>query len=163
MDYNKEQLKDTEGRPLTQGLFLEPTYKTNYAIFTFDDNDKVHKGKKYISLKRLYLEEADLTEYQFATKYLLGWNHWNRMKENKLLNVHFEQWKEELHIKLRSEAIRGIVEDMSDNFQALKWLAEAGWEKKGPGRPKKQDLLKEKGRQQAIEEEFSGDIIRLNR
>lgn len=69
---DKTKMKDTQGRPLTQSLFLEPNYNVDYAYYTMDDDDKNFKGKVYPSLKRLYLEMEDPTEYEFATTYLLG-------------------------------------------------------------------------------------------
>lgn len=161
MVVDKTKMIDTMGRPLTQGLFLEVNYSP-YAIYSLDDNDKEYKGKIYPSLKKKYIEEADIGEYHFATTYLLGWKHWLRMNENKLLREHFDEWREELEIKIRSEAIKTLVEDMSDNFQAIKWLAEKGWERKTVGRPKKFDLEKENNMRKRINEEFEADVIRLN-
>lgn len=161
MEIDKKKMIDTMGRPLTQGLFLEINYSP-YAIYSIDDWDKEYKGNTYPSLKRAFLEEADIGEYNFATKYLLGWKHWKRMNDNKLLREHFDEWREELEIKIRSEAIKTLVEDMSDNFQAIKWLAERGWEKKGVGRPKKFDVEKENNIRQRINEEFEADVIRLH-
>lgn len=161
-DKKKQELMiDKMQRPLTQGLFLEIGYGP-FAIFTLDDYDKEYKGKTYPSLKKVFLEEGDLGEYHFAKKYLLGWKHWQRMNENSLLRKHFDEWRDELEIKIRSEAIRSIVEDMNDNFQAVKWLAEKGWDKKSPGRPKKHDQEKEDGIMRRINEEFEADVIRLN-
>jgi predicted transcriptional regulator len=48
-----------------------------------------------------------------------------------------------------------------DNFQANKWLSDRGWEKRGAGRPSKQEKLKEERMQQRIEDEFSADIKRM--
>lgn len=133
---DKTKLLDKMGRPLTQSLFLEHNY-SEYAAFTLNDEDKMYKGTLYPSLKRLYLDIADPTEYQFAKKYLLGWRHWKRLNENKTLCVYFDEWREELEVMLRSEGLLAISE-MADNFQAQKYLAEKGWEKNKVGRPPKE-------------------------
>ncbi|MFM0827351.1 hypothetical protein, partial [Klebsiella oxytoca] len=64
MKIDKKLLKDTMGRPLTQGLFLEIGYNTEYAVYTLEDEDKEYKGKTYPALKKLYLACEDPTEYK---------------------------------------------------------------------------------------------------
>lgn len=164
MTIDKSRLLDTMGRPLTQGLFLELNYDTDYAVFTFNDNDKIYKGIKYPSLKKLFLDCEDPTEYEFATKYLLGWKHWIRMNENKMLKEHFDEWREEFEIKTRSEAIRSIVDMTAEgtNFQAAKWLADKGWDKRPAGRPSKAEIDRQKRIDNKIENEFAEDISRMN-
>ena len=56
MKIDKATLRDTKGRPLTQSLFLELGYNTQYAVYTLKDEDYNYEGKLYPSLKRLYLE-----------------------------------------------------------------------------------------------------------
>lgn len=158
---NRNQLLDGSSRPLTQSLFLEVGYSEE-AIYTFKEVDHFYNGKTYPSLKRLFLEESDPTEYTFATKYLLGWKHWQRMNENKLLRKHFDEWREELEVKLRSEAVRqAIAHAASGTFQAAKWVADRGWATRGAGRPSKADQDKEKRIQEKIDEEYSGDVVRM--
>lgn len=156
---DKAELKDVTGRPLTQSLFLEHNY-SDYAQFTLNDEDKTYKGRVYPSLKKLFLEMADPTEYQFAKKHLLGWKHWKRLNENKALRPEFDEWREELEIMLRSEGILAIAE-MTDNFQAQKFLAEKGWEKRGAGRPpkSKEDSQNVEDR---IAEELKDTLVRMD-
>ena len=97
--FTREQMLDSKGMPMTQGLFLEPHY-SEYALFTFKDIDWEKDGKTYVSLKRLYLEMEDPSEYAFATTYLLGWKHWVRMNENKMMRTHFDEWREGLGFAL---------------------------------------------------------------
>jgi len=164
MKIDKSLLLDTMGRPLTQGLFLEIGYNTQYALYTLDDEDKTYKDKVYPSLKRLYLECADPTEYQFAKKYLLNWKHWRRLNENVVLCKHFDDWREELEVAMRSEAVLSIVDmTTSDqgNFQAARWLADRGWDKRGVGRPSKKDVEREKRIEDKIGNELSADVLRM--
>lgn len=157
----REQFLNSEGRPLTQSLFLEVGY-TDEAIYTLKEVDHEYNGKTYPSLKRLYLEAADPTEYVFATTHLMGWKHWQRICENKLLRKHIDEWREELEVKLRSEAVRqAIAHAASGTFQAAKWVADRGWATRGAGRPSKADLDREKRIQEKIDDEYSGDVIRM--
>jgi hypothetical protein len=160
---DKQLLQDTMGRPLTQSLFLELGY-SQYAVYTLKEQDYAYKGKNYPSLKRLYLKEEDVTEYEFATKHLLGWQHWKRLCENKQIRSHIDEWREELELKIRSQAIRdmqNLCASESGNFSAAKFLADRGWEKRAPGRPSKIDKEKEERLSDRLSEEFSADIIRL--
>lgn len=163
MKIDKSKFKDSGGRYLTQSLFLEFQYDPTFAVFTFEDEDKEYNGKKYISLKKLYLEEEDPTEYSFAKKYLCGLQHWQRMNQNKALREHFDVWREELEVLIRSDAIRAI-RDMTaegNNFQAMKWLAERSWEKRGAGRPSKSERDRDTRINDRINSELEADIIRM--
>lgn len=162
---DKSKLKDTQGRPLTQGLFLELGYDTRYAVFTLNDEDKEYNDKIYPSLKALYMQCDDPTEYEFAKKHLLGWKHWQRMNANVILREYFDEWREEFEVKTRSEAIRSIVDltaSESPNFQAAKWLADKGWDKRSAGRPSKQEADREKRIKDKLNNEFGEDIDRMN-
>lgn len=161
MKVDKSKFRDTMGRPLTQSLFLEPNYNTDYAYYTFDGEDKNFKGKVYPSLKKLYLAMSDPTEYEFATTYLIDWPHWKRLCSNAIILRHVEEWREELELKLRAEGVRMMMDLSEDNAQAAKWIAEKGWDRKGAGRPKKEQLQKERNIQDKLDEEFGADIARL--
>ena len=163
MDKNK--LRDTQGRPLTQSLFLELGYNLQYAIYTLNDEDKLFKGKTYISLKKKFLEAEDVTEYVFANEWLLNWDHWKRLGANKLLTPHFEKWRYELELLIRSSAIQSIISESGGEkgFQAAKWLASKGWDKRGAGRPSKEDIVKDRAIQNTIEEEFFLDAERMDK
>ena len=161
---DKNKFKDDLGRPLTQGLFLEVNYDEKYAVYTLKDYDHTYNGVIYPSIKKLYLQEEDPTEYLFATKYFLGWNHWMRICDNKVLNRYIVQWRDELEIKLRAMGVRAL-RDMSQtengNFQAAKFLADRGWDKNKVGRPSKAEIEKRKAIGQRVDDEFNADIRRL--
>ncbi len=163
MKINKKLMKDTSGRPMTQSLFLENGYDTDKAVYTLKDDDHTHKGIVYPSLKKLFLELEDVIEYEFANTYLLGWSHWQRLNKNKLMTKHFAEWREELELSLRSQGVRGIIDMTADEkgFQACKWLVDKGWDKKQAGRPSKSEKLKEERQQAALDDEFTGDVVRM--
>ena len=120
---DKKLFKDEGGRYLTQSLFLEFGYDTDKAVFTFDGEDKEFKGKRYISLKKLYLEAEDPVEYEFATAHLYDWEHWQRICNNKALLHEISKWRDELEIKLRSKGIQKVL-DLADDNNFMKISAE---------------------------------------
>ena len=161
---NKSLLKTNNGMPLTQGLFLEMGYG-EYSVFTLKDEDYLYKDKLYPSLKRIYLEEEDPNEYIFATKHLLGWEHWQRMCANKELAKHIDKWRYELELKLRSAAIQQIkmFATTEKGFQAAKWLADRGWDNRGAGRPSKADIERETKIKADIDSDWSDDLARIHK
>ena len=163
MKIDKNKLRDSRGRPLTQSLFLEVGYNTEFAVYTQKDDDYEYKGKIYPSLKRLYLAHEDPTEYDFACTYLLGWSQWQRICANKVFSSMVEEWRFELELKLRSQAVRDIlnISTSDKGFQAAKWIADRGWDKRSAGRPSKEDVDKETKIQANIAEEYNADVVRL--
>jgi len=164
MQIDKSRFIDSNGNPMTQSLFLEINYHPDYAVYSLKDHDHTYNGKLYPSIKRLYLEEEDPTEYLFATKYFLGWNHWMRICDNKILNKYVTNWREELEIKLRAMAVRALrdmCQSENGNFQAAKFLADRGWDKNKVGRPSKAELEKRAAIGQRVDDEFKADIRRL--
>lgn len=160
---DKSKMYDSMGRPLTQSLFLEVGY-SEFAIYTLKEFDHEYNGKIYPSLKQLFLKTEDPTEYEFANKYLIGWQHWKRLNENKLLAKHFEEWREELELRLRSQAVRdmqNLCASESGNYSAAKFLADRGWEKRAAGRPSKAEKERHLRIEEKLGEEFSADIKRM--
>ena len=162
MNIDKSTMRDDRGRPKTQSLFLEATYERD-AIYTFKDEDYTFEGKLYISIKKLYLEFEDITEYEFANKYFLGWKHWQRICDNQVLARWIVPWREELELKIRSQAIRDIVCMSAEegSFQASKWLSDRGWDKKAVGRPSKAEQERESNMKSRLDEEFNADVSRM--
>ena len=149
------------GKLLTQSLFLELGYNDT-AIFTLKDSDHVYGGRTYPSIKRLYLECEDPTEYEFATQYLYSWKHWQRLCENKTIRKYIDEWREELEYKLRSRAIKQAIKlGEEGTFQAAKWVADRGWATRGAGRPSKAEVEQEKRIQERITDEYQEDVERL--
>jgi hypothetical protein len=133
-------------------------------VYTLKEWDHEYNGKVYPSLKNLYLKEEDPTEYVFASKHLLGWQHWKRLCENKVIAKHVDEWREELELKIRSQAVRdmqSLCASENGNYSAAKFLADRGWEKRGAGRPSKQEKERHLRVEEKIQEEFSADIKRL--
>ena len=161
MVINKQDLVDSSGKPLTQGLFLEIGYGES-AVYTLKDNDHEYGGKLLPSIKKIYLEMEDVTEYDFANRYFLGWGHWQRICNNKVLRKHIDEWRAELELKLRSRAAKLMVQQAEGgSYQAVKWLADRGWDLKKAGRPTKEDVESEKRAMAKAESEYGSDVVRL--
>jgi hypothetical protein len=161
---DKSKFKDEKGRYIVQGLFLEDRYNTDLAVYTLDGEDKEYKGKKYPSLKKLYIAEGDPQEYLFAEKHLFDWPHWQRLCKNAIVGRHIEEWRDELKLSLRSEGIATLI-DLAINdksYQAAKWLADEGWIKKERGRPSKEEVEGKLNRETKIAKEFEDDFKLLS-
>lgn len=160
---DKSKLRDKNGRPLTQGLFLETNYNTDHAVYTLKEEDHEYEGKVYPSIKRLFLDFEDPTEYEFANEYFLGWKHWNRIKSNKLFTDHIAEWQEELDYKMRAASLKAIVDIAveQEHFGAHKYILEKQWKKGQAGRPAKKEKEREQKLLEAIENDYAVDIERV--
>jgi len=162
-----KSFKDSQGRFRTQSLFWEKNkvaLRDEYPpIYTLKDEDY----KDYKSARLIYLAQRDPTEYKAAIALFGSWAHWNHMLEScKWFVEHLEEWRSELEVLLRSEAIKGIVDDSESdsksNVTSCKWLADKGWEKSDTrGRPSKKAVEKEAKIQGRIAEELDEDIARM--
>jgi hypothetical protein len=130
----------------TRQLFYEMTGSSDkdYAIYSLKDRD--HKG--YPSLYRLYMETDDPTEYEFATKYLDGWEHWNMLCNCDWFQPFVARWREELRLREAASRIRAIRKEADEGgrnaLAALKYLLERGWEdKKAKRKPTRKEVSEE--------------------
>ena len=116
-----------------------------YTIGVFEGDTKVYSFRE---LGDLYVELEDLLEYEFADKYLDGWDHWKKMLHNPQIKVEIEKWRDRLNAKIRSRSLRNLMEEASDPLnrgfvQANRYLIEKGYLKTedgtrgSRGRPKK--------------------------
>lgn len=107
-------------------------------VFTFDTD-----RKGLVNFKKTFVALGDVTGYQWAIKYLGSWDHWLYLMKRDWFQEQYEAAKDELHTKIRSEALAriGKISSESENevqkLAASKYLAECGWDKKRAGRPNK--------------------------
>lgn len=172
MDIDFSKLKDDRGRLKTNSLFLETCLtkdrKIRDALYTMKPYDHTYEGKVYPSLKKLYLEMEDPTEYMFATTYLAGWDHWKRIVNNRAFTDDIEAWREELELKLRAKGFREVLKATESEgnigLNASKFLVDKGWkEKAGRGRPSKAEKEKQRKQDSRLVSEFEEDLNRLKR
>lgn len=143
-------LRDSGGRFRTRSLFKE-MWKANpnqdmpplFSLKAEDDTDGL------ISLKRVYLDTGDPTEYRFAVGLFRDPKHWKHLCSLDWFRPYRDKWRLELKAKLRSQAVDNLIRMSEDNLQAIKTLAtedfiyqsyldlEEGPMKKRVGRPNK--------------------------
>jgi hypothetical protein len=156
----KNQLKDSIGNFRTLSLFYETNITDLSPIFTLKDEDHTVNGKTYMSMKQLYLSFDDPTEWEFVQSVLGNWRHWQKIMGNKRLREYIDQWRMELEIKLRSQAVRNMVKHSKNRDGAAKWLAEGSWKGKR-GRPSKDEVERERKVQAGIEQDLDEHWARL--
>lgn len=130
---SKKLLKDlpgTVGRQKSKGLFEDGVY----------DIDEFH---------RVFIEEADVTEYRPAMKLIGSWQEWERIKTQwPGFQDYIASWKEELETKLKADALAKILEfTKGDDQKALiasKFFATQDYKRElGKGRPSKKEITRE--------------------
>lgn len=150
------------GKFLTESLILELKYDRERAVYTLKDQDHEDEHGVYPSLKRLYLECNDPTEYDFANTYLLGLQHWIRLSNNKRMKPVVEEWRFEMEYKMRSMAAKEIIKQARKGaWQASKWVVDRGWMERAAGRPSAEDVERETKIQSRLADEYAQDAVLL--
>lgn len=166
----KERLwRNSRGAYRTSDLFYEMNTSEYPSYYTIKTNDHTVDGVTYPSLKRLYLEEEDITEFDFANKYFDGFEHWERFANSPRTKPYVDQWRKELVLKIKARCLKGIIHDaVKDNkYEANKFLITNGWVdkdtegKKVRGRPSKEEIKQELYRQAEVEKELEEDLNRI--
>lgn len=163
--FERVELLDHIGAYRTQSLFIETNKSKLEPLLTLKEIDWEYKGKLYPSLKRIYMELSDPTEYAVAMEVFGSWPMWVKLTENKLIGKYIQEWREELEIKLRSEGIKALAEtartEGSKGTTAAKYLAEKGWVKRKAGAPSKEEVERERKVAAGINDEVADDLARL--
>lgn len=155
--WSLDDLRESQGRYRTRSLFFEFKHEVDGydPIFTLKPVD--HAG--CISLKRLYLMYAmPEHEYEFAIRVFGLWEHWQKLCKPAWFKPYLNAWREELEIKVRTEAILAMNEtaklEGGKGTAAAKWLAEGKW--KGlRGRPTKEEIAGKLKQNAEIEENLA--------
>lgn len=172
-------LTDNRGRGLVAGLFWETKHPDHQPSYTTMPYDREIEGKFYPSLKKIYLALLDPTEELFVQEAFDGnWLQWDRVRNATALTKFFkrsikinvdipwyEEWREELEVKLRSKGIQAIVriaeDETAQSFSAAKFLATGDW-KGRRGRPTKEEKERELRIQTGIAQENAEDLKRMD-
>lgn len=161
----REVLTTGVGAWRTQSLYLETNRSALEPIMTLKEVDWEHKGVMLPSLHRIYMEIADVTEYQVAMQVFGSWYGWQRQCENASIKEHIEAWREELEIAIRSAAVAAMVQvsstEGSKGTAASKYLADKGWIKRPAGAPTKEEKAGELKKQETIASNTEHDFKRL--
>ena len=155
--------KDSIGRWRTKSLFYEINeYRVDpETLFTITEADKEINGKKLLSMRKLFVEAEDPTGYVIANEYLGGYAHWEALCKSSIKGE-IEKWKIELEVKLRCLGLKTTISAAKNgNFNASKFLAEKGWDKRIAGRPSSEDVARETKVQAKLYSEVENDLARM--
>ena len=158
------------GNHYRKSLFYE-MYGPGEAKYSLKDRDHIGTdGKTYPSLYKLYMELGDLTEYEFANKYLEGWHQWTKLLEAGWFKPYINRWRTELELKLKAEALRRILDEAREggknSYQANKFFVEKGYiakesEPSRRGRPTKAEIARRAAEEVFSSKQIDEDIKRL--
>lgn len=130
----KNIIKGEGGAVRTKSLFNDvimedSPYKCIYYLRREQSDDD------YIALKEVYMAMEDPTEFYFATLCFYNYAQWETISKLAWAKDVVDQWRKELALKLRSQAVHSIYEMTLDSsgtketskLNALKWLADNGY------------------------------------
>ncbi len=135
--------KESTGHWRTESLFFEQNVRKarrvwdKPPVFTlYEDRDGL------INARKTFVELNDPSGYKWAIKYLGDWNHWQRLMKCQWFQTAVNAWRDELVMKLQSEAIDVIKEiaqtpEHKSALPAARYLHELGKQSGGRGRPSK--------------------------
>lgn len=129
------------------GNELVPDY-----IFTFAHYDNEEEG--LYSLRKLYLQFDDTTEYEQAMHILGSMVHWEKFVNSDFIKDHIEEYRKELRARTKSKALKQLLESAENSpsdavrHQAQKFLVKEGFRlmdgedaaKPKRGRPSKEEI-----------------------
>lgn len=137
------------------------------VLYTLKPEDYTVDGKTYPSLRRLYLEEADTSEYYFAEKYFGGYPHFRRLLSASWFLDYLSELREELALKIKADATRRIAEIAADkkdrgSLAANRAMLESVSPKKSSvGRPTKESIKREADQLFRDQSEIDSDLDRI--
>lgn len=129
--YGKPERFFTEDNQIvTDGMFHERNSNETWTQFTlmpWDIPNPSHPHTSIPSIHRLYVEEEDVSEYRFATKYFYNYAHWELIKSRDWFVPHYNAMRKELEAKLESratEAMMGQIRSGTATQSTLKYFAD---------------------------------------
>lgn len=154
-------LKNSSGAWLLKPLFFEMCDSDkSRVLYTLKPED--HKG--YPSVRRLYMEMGDETEFKFAEAYFGGWPHWQRLIGATWFNDYMDDLRHELETKQLSD-LRDVmkIKAKAGDIQAAKFLLDEfkRGKKREVGRPTKEAIKREAEMMFKSNEEISEDLARI--
>jgi hypothetical protein len=146
------------------------------ALLTMHPQDMVHEehGTYLFSLHKIYMQCADPTEYSVAQKLFGSFKLWQAFVANATVAPHIEELRDELDLKLKSEAMAALRETMltegAKGTTAAKYLAEMSKAQKNQPEAGANSDKWMRGRSAAaiaptteqVEDGFEEDLARLN-
>lgn len=117
---------------------LQDSSNKNMTIALFKETNDGRSAHPWIwtmkEWKEVYLDYSDPTEYLPAMHLIGDWNHWKAIVKSWGCNPFITEWREEVKIKLKAEAIANLIKiaKTEKGTAAARWLAEKGFEGKLP-------------------------------
>ena len=133
LNKDNNPFKDSRNREVTKSLFVEYNSKNNDIVpmYTLRETDYVWEGEVKPSLKQLFLESEDLTEYVFAKTYFNSFRQWRRISNLPEIKPHVEEWREELELRIKNKLFNSLMESAlkegTKGVTAVKTLLEKEW------------------------------------
>lgn len=156
--------KSNQGAWYTGALFHEEAQGTTADFeplfsLTVERPNRICARKTFVSL-------GDPTGYKWAMMYLGDYEHWKVLLKCRWFRAAYEEWLNELKVKIRSEAldtIRLIASEglPAQSLVAAKYLASFEWEKASRGRPSKAELQGELKRAAEVLKVEDDDMERI--
>jgi hypothetical protein len=124
---------------------LEPTYTVHFQ-------DRRVGDKLYKSMRLVYINTCDPTEWTFVQQVCHGdWEYWNQLQ--RALNNYIlkpkkdsvERWRKEMEVKMRSDALLAIYADSRAGgmsaISSARWLAEGRYKLKQTTAKVREDVI----------------------
>lgn len=159
--------QNSMGTYYTKALFVEhSTPESDWSLvrYTLRDQDVEKNGVTYPSVRRLFVELEDESEYLFATTYFASWKHYQKLLRCKWFICVIEDARQELQVRLASRNLQEIRKKAEQgNLQANTYLLEQKHREKksSVGRPTKARILEEANSLIDERDEVSDDLGRI--
>ena len=163
---SKNKFLGKGGVRLVRQLFIENDSigENDVAIYTMHREGRMIEGKVYPSLYVLYMQEKDITEARFVSKYLYDWQQWNSIAASSWYRDEIARWRTDLKAKLMGELVDKLIEDAHSDSRSSKSSAKYLVDKlsKGPkGKPSTAVVPTNEETAQKITHDIAEDVKRL--
>ena len=158
---------DTQGRFRTISLFVEYGYNEKYPpIYTLSASPKEKDGVVYPSLKEIYFSYDHIPgqEYHFAMDIFNSWDHWTWLASKTQVKGAIAEWRKELDIRNKAQAMRTILaqaRDKEKGLQAARLVVTEEYKEKKRGRPSREEVEREKKVAAGVRDDLESDMERL--
>lgn len=155
---SREDIYTPNNTPRFLCLIKELCKPTDKPIFTLRDSKE-----GYISLRTLFLKLVtdDPSESTFAEEVFGDVGYWLKVRDNRYLKPHVEEWRQEADVLRKAKAFKAIMNEIEtegkSSFAASKFIIDEPWKDKR--NPKTRAKSKESTEKAASE--FKDDFTRL--
>lgn len=164
MEPTEKIFKNSNGVYLTKELFFETAIKEDrpLTLYSLKSEDHQVDGRTFPSLRRIYLELDDLTEFLISDQYFGGHPHWKKLLSCSWFISVLKPIREELKARHMAEYLRTLRKDaLSGNAASAKFLLDRLEHKGQKGRPSKEKIEQEAKKLVQDSDFVSADLERL--